>query len=116
METIIDWLAGRKHIEKTKGPGTSLAIQTIEEFHGRTFSCPETKPKSSGIHREEIIELINEELPSYYDYTTRVKKYVDRRGTPQAEIELFGSLSVLKRYNPFNRTFHITTEGPKLHD
>ena len=115
METIIDWLAGRKHIEKTKGPGTSLAIQTIEEFPGRTFKCLETKPKTSGIHREEILELIKEELPGYYDYTTRIKKYVDKRGVPQAEIEIVGSLSVLERYNPFDRTFHITTESPKLH-
>lgn len=115
METIIDWLAGRKHIEKTKGPGTSLVIQTIEEFQGRTFSCPETTPKTSGIQREEILELIKEELPSYYDYTTRVKKYVDRRGTLQAKIEIVGSLSVLERYNPFNRRFHIGTETPKSH-
>ena len=116
METIIDWLAGRKYIEKAKAPGTNLAIQTIEEFHGRTFSCKETTPKTSGIEREEILELINEELPGYYDYTTMVKKYVDRRGTPQAKIELIGSLSVLERYNPFDRTFHIKTEGPKVRD
>lgn len=113
METIIDWLAGRKHIEQTKDPGISLVIQTIEEFPGRTFSCPETAPKTSGIQREEILELIQEELPGYYNYTTRVKKYVDRRGTPQAEIEIVGSLSVLERYNPFDRTFHIATEAPK---
>lgn len=115
MKTIIDWLAGRKHIEQAKEPGINLAIQTIEEFAGRTFSCPETVPKTSDIHREEILELIREELPSYYDYTTRVKKYVDRRGTPQAEIELVGSLSVLERYNPFDRKFHIATEAPKAH-
>ena len=113
MEIIIDWLAGRKYIEKAKAPGTSLAIQTIEEFHERTFRCPEATPKTSGIHSEEILELINEELPGYYDYTTRVKKYVDRRGTPQAKIELVGSLSILERYNPFNRIFHITTEGSR---
>lgn len=111
METIIDWLAGRKNIEKAKAPGTSLAIQTIEEFHGRTFSCPETTPKTSGIQREEILVLIKEELPSYYGYTTRIKKFVDRRGILQAKIELVGSLSVLERYNPFNRIFHITTEA-----
>jgi hypothetical protein len=115
METIIDWLAGRKHIERAKEPGISLAIQTIEEFTERTFSCPETTPKTSGIRRQEILKLIKEELPSYYNYTTRVKKYVDRRGTPQAEIELIGSLSVLERYNPFNRRFHIGTETPKSH-
>lgn len=116
MEIIIDWLVGRKHIKRIRGQGISLAIQTIEEFPERTFSCPETIPKTSGIHKEEVLELIKKELPGYYNYTTRVKKYVDRRGIPQAEIELVGSLSVLERYNPFNRSFHITTEGQKLHD
>jgi uncharacterized protein with ATP-grasp and redox domains len=71
--------------------------------------------KNSGIYREEILYLIKEELPGYYDYATRVKKYVDRRGTPQAKIEIVGSLSVLERYNPFDRKFHIATEAPKAH-
>ena len=115
METIIDWLRGRKYIEHKKEPGVGLAVQAIEEFPGRTFSCPETVPKTSGIHREDILKLIKEELPGYYDYTTRVKKYIDRRGTPQAKIEIAGSLSVLERYNPFDRKFHIATEVPKAH-
>ncbi len=110
METIIDWLRGRKCIQHKKESGIGLAFQTIDEFPGRTFSCPETVPKTSGIYREEILELIEEELPGYYDYATRVKKYVDRRGDPQAKIEIVRSLSVLGRYNPFNRRFHIATE------
>jgi len=113
MANLIDWLAGRKCIEHKEGWGLSLAIQTIEEFAGRTFKCPETTPKTSGIYSEEILELIQEQLPGYYDYTTKVKKHVDRRGTPQAEIEIVGSLSILERYNPLDRTFHIKTEKTK---
>jgi len=115
MANPIDWLVGRKRIEYKEGLGLSLAIQTIEEFAGRTFKCPETTPKTSGIYSEEILKLIQEELPVYYDYTTKVKKYVDRTGTPQAEIEIVGSPSILERYNPLDRTFHIATETPKLH-
>ncbi len=115
METIIDWLSGRKCIERKKAQGLSLAIQTIEEFAGRTFICPETTPKTSGIYRQEILELIQEELPGYYDYTTRVKKYIDRKEIPQAEIEIVGSIGISKRYNPLDKTFHIATETTKLH-
>ena len=116
MKTIIDWLAGRKYVEHKEGQGLDLAVQTIEEFAGRTFRCPKTAPRTSGIHSEDILKLIQEELPPYYDYTTRVKKYVNRKGTSQAEIEIVGSLSALKRYNPLDTTFYITTETPRLCD
>jgi hypothetical protein len=115
MANIIDWLAGRKHIKYKEGSGLSLAIHTIEEFACRTFSCPETTPKTSGIHQEEILELIQKELPSYYDYRAKIKKYIDRKGIPQADIEIVGSIGISRRYNPLDRTFHIATEAPKLH-
>jgi len=41
METVIDWLLGRKCIERKESEGISLAIRMIEEFPGRTFRCPE---------------------------------------------------------------------------
>jgi len=113
METLIDWLLRRKHIEHKESQGIRLAIQTIEGFVGRTFACPETTPKTSRIHREEILELIQQELPAHYDYTTRVKTYLNRKGTSQAQIEIVGSIGMSKRYNPLDRTFHIATEPPK---
>jgi len=113
MASLIDRLARRKRIEYKEAAGLSLAIQTIKEFAGRTFSCRETVPKTSGIHSEEILKLIQEELPSYYDYNTRVKKYLDRKGISKAEIEIVGSVGILKRYNPLDRTFHIKTEKTK---
>ena len=112
MGTIIDWLTGKRRVEYKESRGLSLAIQTIEEFTGRTFKCPETTPKTSGIYREEILELIQEELPSYYDYTTRVKRYLNGKGIPQAQIEIMGSIGLSNRYNPLDRTFHIETESP----
>ena len=112
METVIDWLLRRKHVEHKEDQGISLAIQTIEGFLGRTFTCPETTPKTSGIHREDILELIRQELPVHYDYTTRVKTYLNRKRIPQAQIEIVGSIGISKRYNPLDRTFHIATEPP----
>lgn len=112
METITDWLLGRKRVEHKEGQGLSLAIQIVEELVGRTFTCPETTPKTSGIHRQEILELIQEKLPAHYDYTTRVKRYLNRKGIPQAQIEIVGRIGITKRYNPLDRTFHIATEPP----
>ena len=112
METVINWLLGRKRVQHKEGRGLRLAVQTIEGFTGRTFTCPETAPKTSGIQREEILKLIQEELPSYYAYATRVKSYLDRKGIPQAQIEIIGSIGLSNRYNPLDRTFHIATEPP----
>jgi hypothetical protein len=115
METVIDWLLRRKHVERKEGQGIRLAVQTIEGLEGRTFSCPETTPKTSRIPREKILELIQEELPAHYDYTTRVKTYLNRKGIPQAQIEIIGSIGMSNRYNPLDRTFHITSEPPNSH-
>jgi hypothetical protein len=54
METVIDWFRAGKCIQHKKESGAGLAIQTIDEFPGRRFSCPETVPKTSGIYREKI--------------------------------------------------------------
>ena len=115
METVIDWLLRRKHVEHTEGQGIHLAVQTIEGLEGRTFSCPETTPKTTGIHGEDILELIQEELPTHYDYTTRVKTYLNRKGIPQARIEIIGSIGLSNRYNLLDRTFHIASDPPNPH-
>jgi len=115
MEALIDWLLQRKQVEHKESQGIRLALQTIEGLEGRTFSCPETTPKTSRIPREEILELIQQELPTHYDYTTRVKTYLDRKGIPQAQIEIIGSIGMSNRYNPLDRTFHIISEPPNSH-
>lgn len=116
MANLIDWLAGKKSVECSEGEGLNLAIQTVEEFEGRTFRCRDKKSRYSGISSEEIRRFIQEELPDYYNYTTKIKKYIDRKRIPQAEIEIMGNIGLstqLNRYNPLNRTFHIMTERPK---
>ena len=115
MEAVIDWLLRRKHVEHKEGQGIRLAVLTIEGLEGRTFSCRETTPETSRIPREKILELIQEELPAHYDYTTRVKTYLNRKGIQQAQIEIIGSIGILNRYNPLDRTFHINSESPNSH-
>jgi len=114
--SLIDILAGRKQVRQEQEEGIGLAIRTIEEFEGRAFSFQETHP-DSGIPGDELIRFIQEDLPSYYNYTTKVKKYVDAAGIAQATIEILGTIGVSKRqkrYNPLNRTFHIKPEQPAL--
>ena len=96
MEALIDWLLRRKHIEHKEGQGIRLAVQTIEGLEGRTFSCSETTPETSRIPREKILELLQEELPAHYDYTTRVKTYLNRKGITQAQIEIIGSIGITR--------------------
>ena len=115
MEALIDWLLRRKNVEHKEGQGIRLAVQTIEGLEGRTFSCPETTPTTSRIPRKKILELIQEELPVHYDYTTRVKTYLNRKGIPQAQIDIIGSIGMSNRYNPLDRTFHITSESFDSH-
>jgi hypothetical protein len=112
METSINWLLGRKHVEHKEARGLRLAVQTIEGFANRTFTCPDTAPKTSGIQKDEILKLIQDELPGCYDYTTRVKRYLDRKGIPQAQIEIVATVGLLSRYNPLDWTFHIASEAP----
>jgi len=111
---IIDWLAGRKNIVNQESEGIDLAIYSINEFRDRTFTFKGLKNKYSGISGEELLKLVNEELESMlvlYRYTTRVKKYVDRRGVPQLKIKLIGRASTLSRYNPLDINLIITTES-----
>jgi len=114
MASLIDRLAGRKDVQQEEGDGLRLAIQTIKEFADRTFSFQETQP-DSGIPSDELIRFIQEDLPTYYNYTTKVKKYVDTDDIAQAIIEIRGTIGVSKRqkrYNPLSRVFHIKTESP----
>jgi len=115
MANFVDWLAGRKSMEYGEGEGLELALRTAEEFDGRTFKCRGRGARHSRTSYEEILRFIQKELPDYYNYTTRVKKYIDRRGIPQVQIEIAGSMGLsrqLNRYNPLDMAFFIKTESP----
>jgi hypothetical protein len=69
--------------------------------------------KAAGVPGEEVVRFVEEELPDYYTYTTRVKTYSDRRDVPQARIDIAGTMGLsreLNRYNPFDVACTIKTE------
>lgn len=115
MAHLMDRLAGRRRIECTEDQGLELAIRTVKEFGERTFKCPDTRPKTSNIRSQEMLEFLEKELPTYYSYTTRVKKYLDRKGIAQVRIEIAGTMelsSQMKRYNPLDISLSVRSESP----
>ncbi len=113
METVIDWLLGRKRIVNQESKGINLAVYLINEFRDRTFTFKGLKNKYFGIRGEELLKLIQEELESMivlYNYTTRAKTYTDRKGISQLKVRLIGKVSMMHRYNPLDIKLVITTE------
>ena len=113
MDTVFDWLLGRKRIVNKESKGIDLAIHLINEFKDRTFTFKGLKNRYFGIRREEFLKLIQEELESMivlYSYTTRAKTYTDRKGVSQLIIRLLGKVSMMQRYNPLDIKLDITTE------
>jgi len=115
MLNFVGWLAGRKRIEYKEGVGLSLAIYLINEFQDRTFTFKGLENKYFGLRRENLLKRIQEELDStliLYRYTTKAKKYTDRKGLPQVKIKLVGRASAMNRYNPLDVELDIKTEMP----
>ena len=94
----------------------NLAIYSINELQDRTFTFKGLKNKYFELSGENLLNRIQDELDStliLYRYTTRVKKYIDRKGVLQAEIKLFGKSSTMNRYNPLDIELDIKTEMPQ---
>ena len=111
--SLIDLIKRRTHIVNQKREGINLAIYLINEFQDRTFSFKGLKNKYFGLSGENLLKRIQEELDSMlilYRYTTRVKKYTDRKGVPQVKIKLVGKASTMRRYNPLDIELDIKTE------
>ena len=111
--TIIDWVKGRKYVSFQEGKGFDLAIYIINEFKDRKFSFKGFRKKYSKIDGETLLTLVQRELDSalvIYRYTTKLKKYRDRKGVDQIEIKLVGRASMLSRYNPLDVEMNIITE------
>ena len=114
--SLTDWIKRRKNIVNQESEGINLAIYLINEFQDRTFTFKGLKNKYFGLNREDILKRIQDELDSIlilYRYTTRVKKYTDRKGVPQVEIKLVGKASTMNRYNPLDIELHLKTEMPE---
>ena len=110
--SIIDLIKGRKNITYQESDGISLAIHFINQFEDRTFAFIGSRNKYFGLSRESLLKRIQEELDSMlilYRYTTRIKKYTDRKGFPQVEIKLVGKANSMNRYNPLDIEMKIKT-------
>jgi len=116
--SLADLIKRRKNIVNQESNGVNLAIHLINEFKDRTFTFKGLKNKCFGIREQDLLKLIQEELESMtvlYNYTTRAKKYTDRKGISQLQIVLIGKVSLMHRYNPLDIQLKITTEVPQNH-
>jgi len=113
--SLVDHIRGHKSVEREDSDNLRLALETVERFKGRRFRVRGAGQKASGVPGEEVIRFVEEELPDYYTYSTRVKTYADRHEIPYACIEIKGTMSLskeLNRYNPLDVTCTIRTEKP----
>ena len=114
--SLTDLIKRRKHIVNQVSDGTNLVIFLINEFQDRTFTFKGLKKRYFGLKGKDLLELIQEELDSMlilYRYTTRVKKYTNRKGDTQVTIRLIGKASMRSAYNPLDIVLVIKTEMPK---
>jgi len=113
--SLTDLIKRKKNIINQESEGINLAIHLINGFEDRTFTFKGLKNKYFGLSGENLIKRIHEELDSMlilYRYTTKVKKYTDRKGVPQVEIKLLGKASTMSRYNPLDIELDLKTEMP----
>ena len=111
--SLIDLIKGRKNITYQESEGIGLAASLINEFQDRTFIFKGLKNRYFGLNGPNLLKRIQEELDSMlilYHYTTKVKKYTDKKGVPQIEIKLFGKTGTLNRYNPMDIELDIRTQ------
>jgi hypothetical protein len=106
-------LKGHTAVERTEFEGLGPALQMLEQFKERTFKVRGRGIRASHVLADEVTRFIQEELPGYYTYTTRVETFVDRHEIRHACIEIKGWIGLsrqMNRYNPFDITCTIRTE------
>jgi len=113
MIDLLGRFKGRLTPEYNESGGVNLSLQTIERFKDQTFKFKAAGMKHRNVPAKEIIRFIKEELPGYYTYTTKIKTFMDIKKTEQAHIIINGTLGIIGRYNPLDRSFTIKTEKPQ---
>jgi hypothetical protein len=102
-------------MEHTESEGLDFALKTLDKFQGRTFNVRGRRIRASHVPTDEVARFVQEELPNYYTYTTRVQTYTDRHQVRQACVEIKGWVGLsrrMNRYNPFDWTCTVRTESP----
>jgi hypothetical protein len=108
-------LKGHTSAEYTESEGLGSAVQQVGMFTGRTFKVKGHGIRASHVSDREVTRFIQEELPGYYTYTTKVRTFMDRHHVRHACIEIKGWIGLsrqMNRYNPFDLTCTIKTETP----
>jgi hypothetical protein len=108
-------LKGHTSVGHTESEGVGSVLEMLRMFKGRTFQVKGRGIRASHVPGDEIARFIQEELPGYYTYTTRVQTYTDRHEIRQVRVEIKGWIGLsrrMNRYNPFDWTCIIKTEAP----
>jgi hypothetical protein len=108
-------LKGYTSVEYKESGGLGFALETAETFKGRTFKIRGRGIRASHVPADEIVRFIQEELPGYYTYTTKVQTYTDRHKVRHVCVRIKGWIGLsrqMNRYNPFDLTCTIRTEAP----
>jgi len=106
---------GRTSVERKESEGVGSVLEMAEMFQGRTFQVKGRGIRAAHVLADEVARFVQEELPGYYTYTTRVQTYTDRHKIRQARVEIKGWIGLsrrMNRYNPFDWTCIIKTETP----
>lgn len=114
---FIDCIIKRKDVIEQESEGLNLAIGAINEFEARRFTFKAPQTKYSGINAETLLKLLQNEVNSsliVYRYTTKVKKFKDRKGRSQMHIRLIGRAGMMSKYNPLDIKMDIITESAFL--
>jgi len=112
---LLDRLKGYTLVECKESEGLGFALQTAETFKGRTFTVRGRGIRASHVPADEIARFVQEELPSYYTYTTIVQIYMDRHKVRHVYVKIKGWIGLsrqMNRYNPFDLTCMVKTEAP----
>ena len=113
--SLLDRFRKRISVEYKESEGLGFALETAETFKERTFRVRARGIRASHVPAGEVARFIQEELPDYYTYTTRVQTCTDRHTNRHAYVEIKGWIGLsrqMNRYNPFDVTCTIKTEAP----
>jgi hypothetical protein len=113
--SLLDRFKGHISSEYTESEGLDCALDTVGMFKDRTFKVRGRGIRASHVPGDEVARFIQEELPDYYTYTTRVETYMDWHKVRHVCIEIKGWIGLSKRmnrYNPFDWTCTLKTESP----
>ena len=102
---LLDRLKGHTSVERTESDDLGSALRMLGQFKERTFKVRGRGIRASRVPADEVARFVQEELPGYYTYTTRVKTYTDRHQVRHMCVEIKGWIGLsrkMNRYNPFD--------------